>query len=51
MEASSCLSNYLEEKIKKNKAKEVFETKKRNSENNFEFYFKNIQEVDGNFNR
>ena len=51
MESSSCLSNYLEEKINKNKAKDIFETKKRDSNNNFEFYFHNLQEVDGNFDR
>ena len=51
MESSSCLSNYLEEKINKNKAKEIFETKKRDSTNNFEFYFNNLQEVKDTFNR
>ena len=51
MESSSCLSNYLEEKINKNKAKEIFETKKRDSTNNFEFYFNNLQEVKDTFYR
>lgn len=50
-ERSSCLSDYIEKKRKKELSKEMYESKKKNAENNFEFYFHDLQEVRGVFNR